>query len=245
MTFGAGKAYSVVMLRNFFKTAWRSLLRHKITTVINVSGLALGITACLIIFLLLRFELSYDRFHPDKDRIYRIVAKSTGPDGERDFGFVTTAMPDAARGEISGFEAVAGFDNLYTSVMVPRPGQETVVFDAAKSGEQASPVIIAQPQFFQIFHYHWLAGNAATALKEPFRVVLTAKEATKYFGPQDPDDWIGRRLIYKDSLEVTVSGIVADWKENSDLAFRDFISFPTIRSSFLKDQFEDSWGRWD
>lgn len=233
------------MLQNFFKTAWRSLLRHKITTIINVAGLALGITVCLIIFLLLRFELSYDRFHPDKDRIYRIVAKSTGPDGEQDFGFVTTSLPDAARAEITGLEAVVGFDNLYTSVMVPRQGQEPVLFDAAKSGEQASPIIIAQPQYFNVFHYRWLAGNAATALNEPLRVVLTEKEATKYFGPQNPDDWIGRRVIYKDLLEVTVSGIVADWKENSDLAFQDFISFSTIRSSFLKDQFEDSWGMWD
>jgi putative ABC transport system permease protein len=233
------------MLLNFFKTAWRSLLRHKITTVINVLGLALGITVCLIIFLLLRFELSYDRFHPDRDRIYRIVAKSIRPDGERDFGFVTTALPDAARAEISGLESVVGFDNLYTSVIVPRQGQEPVLFDAAKSGEQASPIIIAQPQYFTVFHYRWLAGNAATALNEPFKVVLTAKEATKYFGLQDPDVWIGRRVIYKDSLAVTVSGIVADWKGNSDFAFQDFISFSTIRSSFLKDRFEDSWGMWD
>jgi predicted permease len=233
------------MLRNFFKTAWRSLLRHKITTVINVLGLALGITVCLIIFLLLRFELSYDRFQPDRDRIYRIVAKATRLNGERDFGFVTTALPDAARAEISGLETVVGFDNLYTPVIVPRQGQEPVLFDAAKSGEQASPVIIAQPQYFRVFHYQWLAGNAATALNEPFKVVLTEKEATKYFGPYDPDDWIGRRLIYKDSLEVTVSGIVADWKENSDFAFGDFISFSTIRSSFLKNRFEDSWAMWD
>jgi putative ABC transport system permease protein len=245
MGFVGKRPYSIHMLKNIFKTAWRNLLRHRVNTVINVAGLALGIVVCLIIFLLVRFELGYDRFHPDGDRIYRIVASSSRPDGERQFGFVTTAMPNAARAEIGGLETVAGFDNLYCSVAVPGEGKESQVFDAAKSGDQASPIIIAQPEYFGIFKYHWLAGNAATALNEPFRVVLTEKEAERYLGPADPDRWLGRQLIYHDSLKVTVSGIVADWKENSDFAFKDFISYSTIRASFLKDEFEDSWGMWD
>ena len=233
------------MLKNYFKTAWRSLLRNKVNTTINVLGLTLGIAVCLIIFLLVRFELSYDKFHPDGDRIYRIVANSAGPDGERQFGFVTTALPDAARAEISGFENVAAFDNLNSPVSVPRAGRENQVFDAVKQGEGASPIVIVEPQFFDIFHYRWLAGNAATALKDPFRVVLSEKEATKYFGAQSPDRWLGRQLIYRDSLTVTVSGIVADWDQHSDYAFQDFISFPTIAASFLRDEFEISWGMWD
>jgi putative ABC transport system permease protein len=234
------------MLKNIFKTAWRNLLRHRVNTTINVLGLALGIVVCLIIFLLVRFELGYDRFHPDGDRIYRIVARSVGPDGEGTGGFVTTAMPGAVRSEVSGLESVAGFDNLYCSVEVPREGKESVVFDDAKHGEETSPIIIAQPQYLAIFKYQWLAGNAATALNDPFRVVLTAREAERYWGPQqDPDRWLGRTLIYHDSIRVTVSGIVADWKENSDFAFRDFISFPTIKASFLRDDFEESWSMWD
>jgi putative ABC transport system permease protein len=233
------------MLQNYFKTAWRNLVRHKVNTTINILGLTLGITVCLIIFLLVRFELSYDRFQPGKERIYRIVANSSGPDGESQFGFITTALPDAARAEISGFESVAAFDNLYSAVIVPRAGRENQVFDAAKQGEEASPIIIAQPQFFDVFHYRWLAGNAATALNEPFKVVLSEKEATKYFGPQNPDQWLGRKVIYRDSLTTTVSGIVADWEQHSDYAFRDFISFPTIAHSFLSNDFESSWSMWD
>ncbi len=233
------------MLKSYFKVAWRNLLRHKVNTTINVLGLTLGITVCLIIFLLVKFELSYDRFHPDKDRICRFVATSSGPDGERQFGFITTALPDAARTEISGFESVAAFDNLYSAVSVPRQGKENQLFEAAKNGEQASPIIITQPQFFDIFKYRWLAGNPATALNDPFRVVLSEKEATKYFGPQSADHWLGRQLIYRDSLTVTVSGIVADWDQHSDFAFRDFISYSTIAHSFLKNDFESSWTMWD
>ncbi|HLI92906.1 MAG TPA: ABC transporter permease, partial [Puia sp.] len=237
---------TTTMLLNFFKTAWRSMRRNKLTTMINIAGLALGITACLIIFLLVRFEFGYDRFHPEGDRIYRVVATLGGMGGERDFGFVTMGLPNDARREISGLQTVSAFDDLTSSVIVPRPGQTNKVFDAAKRGEQTSPVIIAQPEYFQIFQYQWLAGNAATALNEPFKVVLSASEAEKYFGPAQPEEWLGRPLIYRDSLRVTVSGIVADWKQKSDFGFKDFISYATIGHSFLKYDYDPTnWGMWD
>ena len=236
------------MIQNYFKTAWRNLVRHKGNTTINILGLTLGITVCLIIFLLVRFELSYDNFHPDKDRIYRVVYHSQSPIGtKRDGGGTTSPLPDAARTELTGLETVAGFDVLYENVIVPREGKVNLVFDAVKYGEGAPKIVIAQPQYFDIFHYRWLAGNAATALNEPYKVVLSAKEATRYFGPEgDPDGWLGRSLIYMDSLPVTVSGIVADWDRNSDFGFCDFISYSSIAHSFLKDYFRGTdWGSWD
>jgi putative ABC transport system permease protein len=232
------------MLKNFFKTAWRSLLRNKVVTTINVLGLALGITVCLIIFLLVKYELSYDRFHPDGDRIYRFVGASLDPKEEKgDRGFVPVPLPDDARREISGFETVAGFDNMYADVIVPQPGKENLFFYAPRPDEPSN-IIIAEPEYFSIFHYRWLAGNPATALNVPFRVVLSEKEAIRYFGPGDPDHWLGRPLIYSDSLHVTVSGIVQDWKENSDFAFRDFISYATIGESFLKEDYPRYWPMW-
>src|SRR5579872_1139493 len=111
---------TTTMLLNFFKTAWRSMRRNKLTTMINIAGLALGITACLIIFLLVRFEFGYDRFHPEGDRIYRVVATLGGMGGERDFGFVTMGLPNDARREISGLQTVSAFDDLTSSVIVPR-----------------------------------------------------------------------------------------------------------------------------
>jgi len=218
------------MLRNFFKTAWRSLLRNKAVTTINVFGLALGITVCLIVFLLVKYELGYDRFHPGGDRIYRVVATSARGDG---FSFVPAPASDDARAELSGLERVAGFDTWFPKVTAPQEGKPNRVFEAPERGETHPAVILVQPEYFDIFPYRWLAGNAATALDDPFRVVLTANEATKYFGRQDPDQWLGRRLIYSDSLEVTVSGIVADWEGNTDLGFMDFISHSTIKSSWL------------
>jgi putative ABC transport system permease protein len=234
------------MFKSYFKTAWRNLTRHRVNTTINVLGLTLGITACLIIFLLVRLEFSYDTFHADKDRIYRAVGQLWGPSGDkRDLGYVTTAAPGALRKEVSGLATVAAFDNFFATVTVPVPGKQSKVFGPTKPGEGASPIILAEPQYFDIFHYHWLAGNAATALNEPYKVVLSATEATRYFGPEDPDNWIGRQLIYQDSLRVTVSGIVADWDGHSDFNFGDFISFSTIDHSFLRDDFEaNNWNMW-
>jgi putative ABC transport system permease protein len=232
------------MIKNQLLFALRRLTRHKLTTSINILGLAMGITVCLIIFLLAKYELGYDRFHPDGDRIYRFVGASLDPkNGRGDMGFVPVPLPDDARREITGFETVAAFDNWYADVVVPRPGKQNLVFYAAKQGEP-SDIIIAQPEYFSIFRYRWLAGNPATALKEPFRVVLSEKEAIRYFGHGDPDQWLGRPLVYQDSLQVTVSGIVQDWKENSDFAFRDFISYATIERSFLKSDYPKYWPMW-
>src|ERR1700759_2229426 len=84
------------------------------------------------------------------------------------------------------------------------------------------------------FKYEWLAGNAANALNEPFKVVLTEKEALRYFGEMPMEDIVGKRLTYDDSLIVTVAGIVKDWTKNTDLGFTDFISWATIGESFIK-----------
>src|SRR5258708_21780741 len=100
------------MIKNYFITAWRNISRNKVYTTINVLGLSLGVCACLIIYLITSFELSYDTFHPDKDRIYRIVTLMQNPQGNRDDGASgVIPLPAIARNELSGFEAVTGFYN--------------------------------------------------------------------------------------------------------------------------------------
>ncbi|HMH32386.1 MAG TPA: ABC transporter permease, partial [Puia sp.] len=233
------------MFKNHLKIAWRNLVKHKVNAVINVLGLAIGLSTCLVIYLLTTFELNYDKFHPDKERIFRIVARLTELNGSKNpMGFIKGPIPAAMRRELTGFETVAAFHNYYAKVTIPNGTETPRKFDAMKGGA-ASPIIVAEPQYFEIFKYRWLAGSAAQALKEPFKVVLAESEARKYFGMLPLERLIGKEVIYNDSLRLTVSGIVQDWSQNSDFNFKDFISMSTVPLSFVKGDIGlEDWGFW-
>jgi putative ABC transport system permease protein len=240
------------MIKNHFKTAWRSILSHKGYAAINVIGLSIGICACIVIYLIVSFELSYDTFHPAKERIYRLVAREQDERGLTGYmGGMMNPLPATMRDELTGFESVAAFHNYYAGVVVPSGSNEPKRFDAAKRGEQASPIILTEPQYFDIFKYQWLQGNPRTALAEPFKVVLSENEARRYFGKGPLENIVGKNIFYKDvymndSLQVTVSGIVKDWNKNTDFGFRDFISLATVKHSFLRDEIQlDHWGNWN
>lgn len=234
------------MLRNYFRIAFRSLSKNKLYTVINVLGLALGVSACLVIFLITHFELSFDRFHPDKERIYRIVDEGRNGTGEhRAMGGTTDPMAMTVRAEVSGLQSVTGFYNYYTNVTIPEGSTIRLKLERPKYGTP-SDVVITDPQYFDIFKYQWLAGNPTTSINQPFQVVLTESEAHRYFGPGSPDQFIGRQVWYHDSLHMVVSGIVKDWTENTDFRFRDFISVVTVPHSFLKNDIDfGAWGMWN
>jgi putative ABC transport system permease protein len=234
------------MLLNYLRMALRSLSKNKLYTTINVLGLALGISACLVIFLITHFELSFDKFHPDKERIYRIVVDEQRAGGEhRTFGFSTDPMAMTVRAEVSGLQTVTGFYDYSTNVTIPEGQKIRVKLERPKNGAH-SDIVIADPQYFDIFKYQWLAGSPATSISQPFQVVLTESEAHRYFGPGSPDEFIGRQVLYHDSLHTMVSGIVKDWTANTDFGFRDFISVATIQHSFLKNDIDlSSWGMWN
>src|SRR5690242_16579216 len=98
------------MFKSYFKTAWRNIARNKVYSIINILGLALGVSACLIIFLITNFQLSFDTFHPDKDRIYRLAANGQDMEGKTfKTGFVPNPTADMLRNTVTGFETVAGF----------------------------------------------------------------------------------------------------------------------------------------
>ena len=236
------------MLRNYIKTALRHLTKHKISTLINLSGLTLGITACLVIYFITHYELSFNTFHPDSERIYRLVGESQyGTTGEKHpVGFVPAAVPDAIRKEVAGFETVAAFHNIESDVLIPNGKEKPKRFESRRRTGGAADLVVVEPQYFDIFTYHWLAGNPRTALSEPFMLVLSEGKARTYFGNLSPDQFLGKEVIYQDSVRMHVTGIVQDWTQPTDFTFTDFISFSTIRASQLKreinlDQWNDIW----
>ncbi|SHN36317.1 ABC transporter permease [Mucilaginibacter sp. OK098] len=230
------------MFKNYFKTAWRILWRNKVYTSINVLGLSLGICACVVIYLISSYELSFDTFHPDKDRIFRVMTTSHFAAGDQDvMSKVPYSSVAAARRELPGVEAISAVSMYYAKIGVPNGNKPVKKFDSSIDGAYYPGTIVAEPQYFKIFSYHWLAGSRETALNQPYKVVLTLSRAQKYFGNVDPGSLLGREIVYDDSLRVQISGIVEDWKKNTDFAFTDFISYSTVQNSFLKKAFADDW----
>jgi putative ABC transport system permease protein len=232
------------MLKNYWLVAIRKLWKHRAHALINVLGLTIGLASCLIIFLITHFELGFDHFHPDGDRIYRITTHYIRNDHEGNNGAVPGPLARTLRNEVTGCEAVSGFLTMGSKVIIPGngTGQQTKEFDMPPSGTP-SPIIIADAQYFQIFRYKWLAGNPATSLNDAYRVVLSAAEVNHYFGHISPQEAIGRLVIYRDSLRTYVSGVVQDWDQQTDFVFRDFISYPTVQQSFIGKSYQlDNWG---
>ena len=221
--------------------AMRRLSRHKLTTIINILGLTLGVLSCLVIYLYVSFEFSYDKFHADADRIYRLVISSTGNDIQSTSAWMSEPMGSTLRQETTGFSAVTTLFTDDTHVLIPMTGQPARVIPGI-SGDERYHITFADPDYLKIFHYQWLAGNPATALQQPFSVVLTESEARRYFQGGTPEDWMGRPVVYEDSLTVSVTGIVKDWERNTDFGFKDLISYNTLERSFLK-SYTQNWGR--
>ncbi len=225
-----------VMLKNHFKIAWRTISKNKVYSAINVLGLALGICACLTIYLITDHEFSFDTFHPDKERIYRIVGESGKGEDKWMFNCVPAPAPGAIREEITGFEVVTGFHRFEPRVSIPDGDKPPKKFERSDGA-----AIVAEPDYFSLFSYEWLSGSPLS-LKDPFKVVLSERKARTYFGSLPWDQIIGKEVVYDDSLRVTVSGIVKDWNRNTDFPFTDFISFASIQHSYLKNDIRlDDW----
>lgn len=243
------------MFKSYCISAWRTLIRNRVYTLINTLGLALGICACLVIWVIVRYEFSFDREHPYGDRIYTINSyeQFMKDEPERLVPAVLASLPDAIKKEIPGVELLATYHLLQKdTVLVVEAGKKVGGNQAANQvgspaenqvgGNQAGAKqafypcqsIVAEPAYLRIMGYQWLAGDPQTALLNPFSVVLTESRARQYFGTGPLNGFIGKQLFYQDSLRVNVSGIVRDWSEHTDFPYTDFISFSTIDHSFLR-----------
>jgi putative ABC transport system permease protein len=217
------------MIKKDLVFAWRNLRRNKLIASINVLGLTIGISACLVIFLIVNYELSFDTFHPDGDRIYRIYAHFSGSFTADNRG-VPTGFATAIKEEFTGVETVCNFHTFESDVQV-RDGK-----GGEKDFERYNKIIVTAPVYFAIFNYYqWLEGSPDKSLSAPRQVVLTAGRAKIYFGDVPFGEMIGKEIHYRDSLSVTVSGIVNDVEEKTDLDFTEFISLSTVENSWLKD----------
>lgn len=217
------------MIENYFKVAFRGFGQHKLFTLINIIGLSIGISASLVIYLIVHFDFSFDRFYPDSDRIYRVVTNFSNPAGEGYNGGVCGPLPEAVKNSVTGLSGSAPFFIIdewtlnHTGVIVPDGSKTPLKFKYTPDN------ILADERYFDLLPYTWLAGSKKS-LNQPYTVVLTAQKAKKYFPGLTYQQMLGRVIIYGDTVKTTVTGIVETHKENTDLNFSDFISYPTAGS---------------
>lgn len=219
------------MLRNYIKTTLRHLWRQRLFTILNVLGLAIGISASWIIYRMVDYEFSFDKKQPDSEQIFQIVSRSLRPDGaEGGFAGVPKGVLPALINGVSGLEAVTPIYYKYSeSVLINKDVEEPLVF------ENPEKQVGVLPSYFDIVQYKWLVGNPKTALDAPNKVVLTRSRAQKYFPNISVQSVLGRTILYNDTLSVIVSGVVNDLDYPNSFNGQEFFAMSS------KDMASDNW----
>jgi putative ABC transport system permease protein len=195
------------MMKNYLLLAFKLLAKQKIFSLTNIFGLTVGITCCLMIFIFIKHEFSYDDFHKDGKNIYRVVRQAdlNGSGTKEDIAYLSGPYARALSNDYP--------DAIEKAVRV-LPDNDLFTYNNISFNEQH--VYIADSDFFQLFNFPLLRGNPATVLKDPTSIVLTATAAKKYFGAQDP---MGKVIQMNKELQLKVTGIARDVPTNSHLSF--------------------------
>jgi putative ABC transport system permease protein len=210
------------MIRSYFKIALRGFWKHKLFTLINIIGLSIGISASLVIYLIVHYDFTFDKFHKDSDRIYRVVSDFKFQGNMSHSYGVTAPMAAGIKNNVTGVELIAPLYTLTSDVTVNGKHNEPVKFKGQDH------ITLADQNYFKIIHYTWLAGSPTAALNGPYQVVLTSERAKIYFPSLSYEQMLGKTVTY-DTLKTTVSGIVQTIKENTDFSCHDFISYSSAK----------------
>lgn len=220
------------MLKNYLKIAIRNLQRNKVYALINVMGLALSMSCGILIFALVKHHLSFDNFHSNSDRIYRIVTEQ-----HRDNISYTYSVPNplgkAFRNDYTFGEKVARICTFDEQLITVKQGNEIKKF------KDEEGVAFTEPEFFEIFNYQLLQGDKRTALSEPNTAIITERAAKKYFGDENP---INKTFKLDNRIEFKVTGLLKDLPDNTDRQTDIYASYPTLKSYNEWAASDDSWG---
>ncbi len=216
---------SFAMFKNYLKIVLRNMNKNKVYTMLNISGLTIGLTVFILVSLYIQFELSFDRHHEKAGKIFRVVQKNTGNvAGETSISATTPpAFAPALRNE---------FPEVVSSTAIG-PMENLLISYGEKSFQE--PVVhFAGPETFDIFTIPFISGDPATALLNPNSIVISRRTAEKYFGEENP---VGKVLTLKEEYEYLVTGLIKNMPDNSHfimdiiVPFRNFFDFKFGKSS--------------
>jgi len=201
------------MFKNYFKTAWRNLQRNKIYAAINIGGIAIGLAACWLIILYVSDELNYDRSFANADRIYRIAQHASWQGGSMNLPITSAPFATAFK---------TTFPEVEDAARINLEGGGVIKYDN-KIFKQ-DDICFADNSFFNLFDYHFLYGDAGTALTAPQSIVITKTLANKIFG--DASKAINQTLLFgSDNFPNKITGVIDDMPQNSHLQFSGIRSF--------------------
>ncbi|MFC3196060.1 ABC transporter permease [Parapedobacter deserti] len=203
------------MIKTDFRIALRNIKRNKSYALINVLGLALGIASALIIFAMVSYHLSFDNFHPQQDRIYRLVTEWHDDGVNRSAG-VPRPLGKTYREDFNFSDYTARkVDYRRVMIAVPDAGDD-------KRFVEESGIAYTEPEFFKIFDFPLSRGDSSKVLRQPNEIILTERMAQKYFGESDP---IGKTLRINNRTDYVVKGILQDFPVNTDVQQEFFVSY--------------------
>ncbi|GAB4014233.1 ABC transporter permease [Spirosoma koreense] len=211
------------MLRNQFITALRALRRNWSYASINVLGLTLGLACCLLLFVTVRYELSFDRHNPNADRIYRMLGvNKTAPEGKPNTGIPFPALA-ALRNDFPELKHQLTLVTRIKSAVVAIAGRATT--ETKRFQETDGVIAFAEPEYFNLFDYRWVKGSPQLALANPNTVVLSRRIAHKYFGDMNP---MGKIIRLDNRMDFVVTGVVEDPLATSSLPFEVFLTHASV-----------------
>jgi putative ABC transport system permease protein len=204
------------MFKNYFKTAWRSLVKNKVFSALNILGLATGMGVALIIGLWVYYQYSYDKFLPDYKRVYQVRRNFYGNGDTMNYGGTSLKLVNVLRSQIPEIQYVAETDGFgMHGLMV---ADKKFYINGGQVGDD----------FLKIFQYDLLEGNANTVLNNPYSIVLTQSTAKALFGKEDP---LNKVVRFDNKNDLKVTGVLKDISSNSTLQFSYLIPFSYLEST--------------
>jgi putative ABC transport system permease protein len=220
------------MLRNYFKIAWRNLMKYKFISFVNLFGLTVGITCCLLITIYIVNELSYDKYNKNAENIYRVTRSFNSADGVVSLNLSTVAPP-------FGYYFPTDFPEIIKMTRLLNNGTTPLKYKDKLISEPN--VYFGDENLFDVFTLKVLEGDPKTALREPFSVMLSEETAKKYFGNEDP---MNKILRANNQFDVKVTGVYQKFPANSHLHPGMLVSFNTLKDSAVygAENLRTNWG---
>ena len=220
------------MFRNHFKTAWRNLVKYKFISFINLFGLTVGLTCCLLILTYILNEVSYDKYNKNADNIYRVTRTFYNGNGDASLNLATVAPP-------FGYYLPTDFPEIQKMTRLLNNGTTPLRYKDKLINEQN--VFFADENLFDVFTVDVIKGNPKTALNDPFSVMLTEETAKKYFGNEDP---INKVLRANNQFDVKVTGIYKEFPGNAHIHPQILVSFNTLKDPAVygEEGLRTNWG---